>query len=538
MSETNGLPVGWCQTILGNAAEIHDDLREPVNAEERAKRLGWIPYYGATGQVGWIDDYLMDGEYVLLGEDGAPFFDPHKPKAYRVEGKAWVNNHAHVLRGIDGAMDNRYLTFALNHTDYRGFANGTTRLKLTQAAMRRLPIRLAPLNEQRRIVAKIEELFSDLDAGVAALERIRANLKRYRAAVLKAAVEGKLSQAWRAKQVDAASRRVGSECAETGSVASVKATRQDAASTLEPATKLLERILTERRQKWEQTQLAKFAAAGKTPPKGWREKYIEPAAPDTSALPELPQGWCWARIEQLLTRSEYGTSVKCDYGAIGPPVLRIPNIAKGQIDLDDMKQATVQIGLTGEDALQKGDLLMCRTNGSINLIGKAALVRGNYEPFHTFASYLLRFRFREHNTLPKWVHLFLTSSHGRLFIEKNAASSAGQHNISLSLIHTMLLPLPPLAEQSEIAQEVESRLSIIEETEAQINANLKRAAHLRQSILKRAFEGKLVPQDPSDEPAEKLLERIKAERIGKMKSVTPPRTRPGRRVSSSEPLEK
>ena len=110
-----------------------------------------------------------------------------------------------------------------------------------------------PLNEQRRIVAKIDELFSDLDAGVAALERARANLKRYRAAVLKAAVEGKLTEQWRAEH-----------------------------PATEPASKLLERILAERRKKWEVDQLAKYAAAGKTPPKDWREKYVEPAGPDAS----------------------------------------------------------------------------------------------------------------------------------------------------------------------------------------------------------------------------------------------------------------
>ena len=140
---------------------------------------------------------MTDGEYILLGEDGAPFLDPAKDKAYRVVGKSWVNNHAHVVHGKDGVLDNRYLLHALIHTDYRQFANGTTRLKLTQVAMRRIPIPVAPIGEQHRIVAKIEELFSNLDAGVAALKRAKANLKRYRAAVLKAAVEGKLTEEWR-----------------------------------------------------------------------------------------------------------------------------------------------------------------------------------------------------------------------------------------------------------------------------------------------------------------------------------------------------
>ncbi len=126
------------------------------------------------------------------------------------------------------------------------------------------------MNEQRRIDAKIEELFSDLDAGVAALERVRANLKRYRAAVLKAAVEGKLTEEWRAQHPDT-----------------------------EPASVLLDRILTERRRQWEQAQLAKFAHAGKQPPKGWQAKYEEPDPPDARGLPSLPGVWRWMRLDSL-----------------------------------------------------------------------------------------------------------------------------------------------------------------------------------------------------------------------------------------------
>ena len=177
MSE-NGLPIGWARTRLDNVAVIRDDLRLPVNATERAERVGPYPYYGATGQVGWIDGYRMDGEYVLLGEDGAPFLDPAKPKAYMVSGKCWVNNHAHVLHEVEGVSANRFLMYALNATDYHGAVSGTTRLKLTQAAMKQIPIDLPPLLEQRRIVAAIEEQFALLDAGVAALKRTRANLKR------------------------------------------------------------------------------------------------------------------------------------------------------------------------------------------------------------------------------------------------------------------------------------------------------------------------------------------------------------------------
>jgi type I restriction enzyme S subunit len=106
--EGGELPENWVAITLEDVAEVHDNLREPVNSSERSKRAGPYPYFGATGRVGWIDDYRQDGEYVLLGEDGAPFFDPTKDKAYLVSGKCWVNNHAHVLKGIGGLCINRY----------------------------------------------------------------------------------------------------------------------------------------------------------------------------------------------------------------------------------------------------------------------------------------------------------------------------------------------------------------------------------------------------------------------------------------------
>src|SRR6476620_3803394 len=129
------LPANWAITELGDVVDILDCQRVPVNAEERENRKGVIPYYGATGQVGWIDDYLFNEEVILLGEDGAPFLDSTKPKAYLVSGKSWVNNHAHVLRGRSGLL-NHFLLHQLNAIDYHQYVSGSTRLKLPQAPMR------------------------------------------------------------------------------------------------------------------------------------------------------------------------------------------------------------------------------------------------------------------------------------------------------------------------------------------------------------------------------------------------------------------
>jgi type I restriction enzyme S subunit len=185
---------------------------------------------------------------------------------------ALLNQRVCRITTDDKRYDLGFLTFAL--PGYLKAINDNTPSitvkHLSTRTIADIPLPFPPLPEQRRIVAKIEELFSDLDAGVAALERVRANLKRYRAAVLKAAVEGRLTEEWRTRH-----------------------------PTTEPAAKLLERILAERRAKWEQDQLRKFKEAGKTPPKGWKEKYKEPPYEDKDAPIQIPASWRWASADQL-----------------------------------------------------------------------------------------------------------------------------------------------------------------------------------------------------------------------------------------------
>lgn len=180
----------WKYVPLEDAVDIFDNLRKPINSTERAERIAGkdssrlFPYYGATGQVGLIDSYLTDGEYVLLGEDGAPFLDLYANKAYIISGKAWVNNHAHILRS---KFSNRFLCYYLNFFNYKGYVSGTTRLKLTQAEMKKIPVPIPPLSEQEQIVARIEELYSQLDSGEETLKKTKQQLEVYRQAVLKEA---------------------------------------------------------------------------------------------------------------------------------------------------------------------------------------------------------------------------------------------------------------------------------------------------------------------------------------------------------------
>lgn len=191
------LPEGWLKAQLEDIVEILDSMRIPVNNKERQERIEGkdfnklYPYYGATGEVGKIDDFIFDEELIALGEDGVPFFDGQKNKAYMLYGKTWVNNHAHVLKAIQGLSHNKFLCYFLNQFDYHDYVNGGTRLKLTQANMRKIPVHFAPFSEQKIIAEKLDKLLTQVDSTKARLEQIPQILKRFRQAVLVSAVNGK-----------------------------------------------------------------------------------------------------------------------------------------------------------------------------------------------------------------------------------------------------------------------------------------------------------------------------------------------------------
>ena len=183
--------------LIGNVNSCLDGYRKPINSSERAKRVGKVPYYGATGQVGWIDDYLTNEHLVLLGEDGAPFLDLLKDKAYIIFGEAWVNNHAHILKSYFGEIGNVFLMHYLNMVDYKDYVKGTTRLKLTQGSMQLMPFPLPPLSEQQRIVERIEELFAKLDEAKERLQEVADSFAVRKAAILHKAFTGELTKQWR-----------------------------------------------------------------------------------------------------------------------------------------------------------------------------------------------------------------------------------------------------------------------------------------------------------------------------------------------------
>ena len=402
-----------------------------------------------------------------------------------------------AIRPPDG-IDTRYLLLALKHlaADLERQGTGTTFKAVTANQVSGFQVPVAPTGEQRRIREKVEQLFSDLDAGVAALERVERNLERYRASVLKAAVEGRLTAAWREEHPD-----------------------------VERASELLARILAQRRRRWEAAQLARFEAKGNKPPKNWASAYPQPVVSKRGDLPPLPARWYWATLDQLLwyLRNGYGKKPDAEDGV---PILRISALRPLSVNLADVRFLPGPAERYEAFHLSEGDLLFTRFNGNTELVGVCGVVpRLSRTLVHP--DKLIRGRTVPQLCLPRYLEIALNTGLPRESIARHVKTTAGQAGISGSDLKTAVVPLPPVEEQVQIVAAFQEMWSIAQAVRASVRAGLARASRLRQSILKRAFEGRLVAQEPGDEPAWALLERIRAARGGQ----PPCRTQRGRRQS-------
>ncbi len=382
----------------------------------------------------------------------------------------------------NGLYDFKFLYFALPGylKAIHKVTSAVTVKHLSSRSISEIPLPLPPLPEQRRIVAKLEELFSKLDAGVAAVRRTQTLLKRYRQSVLHAAVTGELTRAWR----------------ETHPTAPT-----------ESGAALLQRIRAERRAQWEAAQVAK--RGGQLPlGEGWKLKYAEPEAVDTEGLPELPEGWAWTNVAQLGEVSGGLTkNAKRAAHELKLPYLRVANVQANELRLSEIEYTGVTESEIPRTLLRKGDLLVVEGNGSPDQIGRVAIWDGSISPC-LHQNHLIKVRLHYVNQGSYVLH-WLLSKEGRDYIRQVASSTSGLYTLSISKIEALPVPLPPLAEQAEIVAEVERRLTVLDALSQTLTDELKRAERLRQSILHRAFTGRLVPQDAIDEPAAALLARLR-----------------------------
>lgn len=359
--------------------------------------------------------------------------------------------------------------------------------KTNQAQMAALPVPVAPLREQLQITEALDSLLSRLDAAAATLGSAERKLKAYRASVLKAAAEGRL-------------------------VPTEAQLARTEGRDYEPADGLLACILKERRRRWEEVELAKGEAAGKTPKNDrWKAKYSEPKAPDTDTLADLPDGWCWATVDQLgeVTGGITKNAAR-DHGLARYPYLRVANVYANRLVLDDVKDIVVGDHELERLLLRRGDLLVVEGNGSVDQIGRVALWDGSIDRV-VHQNHLIRVRFAR-RPLERWVLTWLLSPGGRAAIQRVASSTSGLHTLSISKVQSLPVPLPPESEQVRVLETVDQLLSINDASANGVDASLRRCSRLRQSVLRWAFEGTLVDQDSNDEPADVLLERIRAGR--------------------------
>ncbi len=381
-------------------------------------------------------------------------------------------------------INEKYVAWYLVANNNKILANcskdGTTVQSVDTDQLKSLQIPIAPHKEQNRIVSKIDELFSDIEAGERALARARVALERYRKSVLKAAVIGELTKDW----------------------------REANKNKLEPADKLLERILAARRTAWEEAELAKMKAKGKTPKDDkWKKKYKPPEDPVFSFLRIVPNEWAAGRID-LFGEVQLGRqrAPKHHTGDHMRPYLRVANVFEERIDTSDVKEMNFTPKEYENYKLHRGDILL-NEGQSAELVGRPAIYNDEV-PGACFTNTLVRYRVFENLTVDFAMLLFRHFMHSGHFT-KIARITTNIAHLGTDRFASMKIPCPSAPEQLEIVSRATEAFSKTNHIEAALDKQERKSKALRQSILKSAFEGRLVPQDISDEPASVLLERLK-----------------------------
>lgn len=489
----DALPAGWAVISLG-------DIIEKIEAGKNYRCVERPPTAGETGivkvsSVTWGAFNEDESKTILNEEHLDPRFLIRKGDLLMSRANTLELVGASVIVGgiqrelqlsdkvlrlrLSGPFE-EWINFFINSRSGRAqiqsLATGAQQSmrNISQENIRRIKVPFPPSQEQRRIVEKIETLFAQLDKGEESLREVQKLLARYRQSVLKAAVTGQLTAGWRAEN----------------------------AHRLEHGRDLLARILQTRRETWE-----------------GRGKYKEPAAPDTSDLPELPESWVWASIEQVarviggLTKNSKRQAMP-----LRKPMLRVANVYQNRLELSDVHETGVTETEYERVRLENRDLLVVEGNGSKDQIGRMAIWRNDI-PDAVHQNHLIKIRMIEKGLVELSLWWF-QSPNGRQNIERVASSTSGLYTLSISKIEALVVPIPSLQEVSEINERVDEAFSKIAQLESWCETELARSAALRQSILKDAFAGRLVPQDPSDEPAAELLARIRAGREAAPKGKT------------------
>lgn len=395
------LPQGWSISTLGQVLPLTYGVGLPKKERDEA---GSIPVYGSNGVVGFHSTAITEKPCLIVGRKGAA------GAVHYSQVPCWPIDTTYYCEATP-STNLRFFYYLLQYLSLPVLDRSTAIPSLSRDDYSSILVPIPPGDEQSRIVSKIEELFSHLDAGVAALQRAKANLKRYRAVVLKAAVEGRLTAEWRAKHPD-----------------------------VEPACELLKRILAERQRKWEEEQLAKYAAMATVPPKNWREKYREPVKPDVASLPPLPEGWCWATVDQLAEVGTGSTPLRTnpDYWQ-GGTIPWVTSTAVNEPFIRDCREMVTEVAVKKTNLViyPKGTLLLAlygegKTRGMVSELLIDATINQALAALVTHG---------EAKRCKDYLKLLLAHYYSRI---RSESAGGVQSNLNLGIVRNLLVPLPPL----------------------------------------------------------------------------------------------
>lgn len=447
------IPDNWAWVAAGDIADVvgggTPTASDPSNFSDDgvpwltpADLTGYKETYIGKGRRDLSDKGIRSSGATLLPE-GTVLFSSRAPVGYcAIASNAISTNQgfkSFVLKG--GVLPEYIRHYLLASKEYaESLASGTTFKELSGARAAQLAVPVAPLPEQRRIVAKLDQLFERTTSAREELAHIPTLVEHYKQAILRKAFSGELTKDWREKQ-------------------------------------------------------------------GRAEAEV-------------------STVGELVSDIRYGTAKKCYPEEHGVAVLRIPNVSGGQIVLSDLKYAELEERELRKLALQVGDILIVRSNGSPELVGRPALVTEQAEGL-AYAGYLIRLRPNAEAIVPDYLKLMLESPQIRAVVEVAARSTSGVHNINSEELAALSIPCPETDEQLEIVRLIQAAFEWIERVSGERDKAATLLDHLDSGLLSKAFKGELVPQDPADEPAEQLLERIRSERAAQTSARRGRRTRAG-----------
>lgn len=474
------LPVGWSWALLTDIAALgtgHTPSRK--HPEYWGDDVPWLGIRDAGAHHGRIINattqnitYLgLANSSARLLPKGTVCLSRTASVGYVVKmGRDMATSQDFVTWSCGEALDPDYLMQALiaEGEDIRRFGEGSTHTTIYFPEVKAFHLALPPLPEQRRIVAKIDSLTGKSKRAREHLDHIPRLVEKYKQAVLAAAFRGNLTREWRFQNRD--------------------------------ATITMPELERRRRLAWE-----KHKKQG---------RYVAADGIDWHPAIKLPDNWVWASVDQLSYATQYGSSAKTSEDSSGIPVLRMGNIQDGRLDLTSLKYLPSDHSEFPELLLETGDVLFNRTN-SPELVGKTAVFD---MPSHSasFASYLIRIRVV--GIRPQLLSYYINSLFGREWVASVVNQQVGQANVNGSKLKQLGVPVMPDAEQSRLQDIIEGAFAWIDRLATETTSARRLVDHLDQAILAKAFRGELVPQDPADEPASVLLERIRAERVATPKA--------------------